>query len=170
MSDASGTFSWGHININVANLERSIAFYERLGFETFIPGIPYLGLASDQEPKTLADESARALGLAPGTRGRACIMQLDAGFPKIDLTELDVATQAKPVGNADLGIVRLCLVSRDLQADYDRLTEQGIRFLSPPQSAEGGLADIAICVDPDGTLIELLQVHLEKWSSLASRA
>lgn len=168
MSDASGTLRWGHININVADLERSIRFYERLGFETFIPGIPYLCLARDRGLESIPDESARALGLTSGTRGRACIMQLDDGFPKIDLTELDVASQAPPLGNADLGLVRLCLVSGDLQADYDRLTAEGVRFLSPPQQARGGLADIATCVDPDGTLIELLQVHLEKWPSLPS--
>jgi len=29
-----------------------------------------------------------------------------------------------------------------------------------------GLADVAVCVDPDGTMIELIQVHLHKWSAL----
>ena len=33
-------FSWGHININVQNLDQSIAFYRKLGFEVFIPGVP----------------------------------------------------------------------------------------------------------------------------------
>ena len=37
-------FRWGHININVADLDLSISFYEELGFEIFMPGIPYLGL------------------------------------------------------------------------------------------------------------------------------
>ena len=38
------SLNWGHINVNVANLERSIAFYQKLGFEVFIPAIPYIGL------------------------------------------------------------------------------------------------------------------------------
>jgi len=33
-------------------------------------------------------------------------------------------------------------------------------------AARGGhedLADIAVCRDPDGTLIELIQAHFERW-------
>ena len=37
--------SWGHININVSNLDASIEFYEKIGFEVFLPVIPYLELA-----------------------------------------------------------------------------------------------------------------------------
>jgi len=95
-------------------------------------------------------------------------MQLDNGFPKLDLTELDVENPNRPLANTDLGIVRLCLVSRDLKGDYARLKEQEVKFLSAPQACKDGLADIAICVDPDGTLIELLQVYLEKWPSIPS--
>ena len=29
--------SWGHININVSDLDTSIAFYEKLGFSLLIP-------------------------------------------------------------------------------------------------------------------------------------
>ncbi|MFT4721801.1 MAG: hypothetical protein ACI9SB_002980, partial [Candidatus Azotimanducaceae bacterium] len=47
-----------------------------------------------------------------------------------------------------------------------RLTALGVAFLSPPQPCEDGLADLATCVDPDGTLIELLQVYLDKWPTL----
>lgn len=156
-------FGWGHININVSNLERSIAFYEKLGFTQFIPGIPYLGVTTDTQPSPIEDDSNAALGLPPGTQGRACIMQLGNGFPKIDLTELPGLEQSAPLKNSDLGLVRLCLVSEDLAADFERLTSQGVTFLSAPAKAKDGLADLATCADPDGTLIELLQVYLEKW-------
>ena len=39
MTDQTASLSWGHININVSNLDTSIAFYEKLGFEIFITGI-----------------------------------------------------------------------------------------------------------------------------------
>ncbi len=163
MSDPSAQFVWGHININVRRLERSIEFYEQLGFEIFIPGIPYLGLTSDADAAAIPADGALALGLPPEARGRACIMQLGSGFPKIDLTELAVSGQKRPLANGDLGLVRLCLASRDLESDYERLRDLGVEFLSAPQRAKDGLADIVTCVDPDGTLIELLQIHLEKW-------
>ncbi|MEH6583366.1 MAG: VOC family protein [Halioglobus sp.] len=164
MTDQAPKFAWGHININVSNLERSIAFYQKLGFELFIPAIPYLGLTAQAELVTLQQPSARALGVAENTRGRACIMQLDDGFPKLDLTEFDKEPQQHPLTNTDLGLVRICLISQNIKQDYDRLTALGVEFTSPPLRDDGCLADVAVCRDPDGTLIELLQVYLENWN------
>ena len=48
----SQRFGWGHININVSDLDASVGFYEKLGFEVFIPGIPYLNLSIDHKRKT----------------------------------------------------------------------------------------------------------------------
>lgn len=166
MSIQAPKFTWGHVNINVSNLERSIEFYETLGFEVFIPAIPYLGLSNDAAIQVIPEAANRALGLTPETGGRACIMQLDNGFPKIDLTEFVGKTQQKPLDNSDLGLVRICLASQDLQNDYDYLCERGVKFISEPQDCKEGMAKIATCFDPDGTLIELIQVYLEKWPSL----
>ncbi len=166
MSDRAAKLGWGHININVRNLDRSIEFYEKLGFEVFIPGVPYLGLASAPAPKALADDSADALGLARGTTGRACIMQLDDSFPKIDLTELADLDQREPLTNSDVGLVRICLATDDLDREVKRLQAEGVEFLSEPKAGHAGLADVAVCKDPDGTLIELLQVYLERWQAV----
>ncbi len=158
-------FGWGHININVSNLEAAVAFYRKLGFEPFLPAIPYLNLDSDNT-KVMDDETTEALGLPSGASGRACIMQLDDGFPKIDLTEFEDTEQDSPLQNKDLGLVRLCLVSQDLARDYAALSEAGVPFLSPPRTCHQRMAEVATCVDPDGTLIELLEVHLENWPSI----
>lgn len=162
--------TWGHVNINVRDLDRSIAFYRKLGFEEFIPGIPYLGLADGEAMSRIPDDAARALGFATDTKGRACIMQLDTGFPKIDLTELADKDQRAPLHNVDVGLVRLCLVSRDLAHDYARLRDDGVEFLSEPVAGRDGMVTMATCVDPDGTLIELLEAHLEKWPRIPGSA
>lgn len=156
--------SWGHINVNVTNLEDSIAFYSLLGFSVILPGIPYLNL-TQSDPQTLNPEAAVGLDLPLETTGRACIMQLDDGFPKLDLTEWTATDEmiADPQLNQDTGIVRICLASRDLAADYAELKEAGVRFYSEPKRTEDGKADIAICMDPDGALIELIQLYMEKW-------
>jgi catechol 2,3-dioxygenase-like lactoylglutathione lyase family enzyme len=154
--------SWGHININVSDLDTSIAFYEKLGFTLLIPGVPYLGIEKDATLKIPAKQGA-ALNVAEGATARACIMQLDDGFPKIDLTEYAKDSPQAAGASDDLGLVRLCLATQDLTMDHALLTEAGVEFLSEPTAGVGGFADIAICRDPDGTLIELIEIHLEKW-------
>lgn len=156
--------SWGHININVSDLDASIAFYERLGFSLLIPGVPYLGIGKDSRSDIPAEQST-ALDIPSGTTARACIMQLDDGFPKIDLTEYSKDSPQVPAANDDLGIVRLCLGTQNLAQDYELLESAGVEFLSEPTEGVGGLAHIAICRDPDGSLIELIELHLEKWGS-----
>lgn len=156
--------SWGHINVNVSNLDRSIEFYEQLGFSVLIPGIPYLGIEKDGGRAVPAD-LIRTLDLPDGTRARACIMQLNDGFPKLDLTEFEKPAPQAPGANDDLGMVRLCLATRDLAQTYAALTAAGVEFLSTPTKGVGGMADVAVCRDPDGTLIELVELHLEKWGS-----
>ena len=168
MAAEKPSFSWGHINVNVANLDRSIAFYQKLGFEVFIPAIPYLALDLAPDPKPLPDDAAAALGIHQGTKGRACIMQLGDGFPKLDLTELTGLEQGAPLTNSDQGLVRICLATEDLARDVARLKADGVEFLSEPKAGHAQLADIAVCKDPDGTLIELLQVYLDRWQALLS--
>ena len=163
MNDKTPALSWGHININVSNLDESIAFYQKLGFSMFLPGIPYLHLTASDRLNMMPSTAARALAMPEQSEGRACIMQLGEGFPKIDLTEWAGADQQSPPGNGDLGLVRLCLASQDLMTDYANLAEQGVKFLSEPQATKDGKADIAVCVDPDGSLIELIQIYFEKW-------
>jgi catechol 2,3-dioxygenase-like lactoylglutathione lyase family enzyme len=161
------TLGWGHININVSNLEASIEFYKKLGFQPFVPSVPYLNLNA-QTRAEIPSDARNALGLAAGAAGRACILQLDNGFPKIDLTELTAEPKHSPLANDDLGLVRICLISEDLISTYENLKSQSVEFLTPPSACHERLADVAVCKDPDGTLIELLQVYLERWGPYLS--
>jgi len=170
MNDQTAQFGWGHINVNVRNLERSIAFYEKLGFELCRDGIPYLDLTMDSGATSMPDTCALALGLPAATRGRACIMQLGRGYPKLDLTEFDTPTPEGPLNSAGVGIVRICLASKNLQQDYERLSAEGVAFLSPPQPCKNKMADIAICTDPDGAHIELIQADVRNWPPMPSPA
>jgi predicted enzyme related to lactoylglutathione lyase len=154
---------WGHININVSDLDASINFYEKLGFGVYIPSIPYIGLTAETKSNSIDEGSRTALGLPQQTHGRACIMQLDNGYPKLDLTQLNDMPPSTPLNNTNLGLVRMCLATVNLEADYNRLINLGVDFISPPMTAKDGMAEIAVCIDPDGTLIELIQVHLDKW-------
>lgn len=164
MSDQASGLSWGHINLNVRDLEASVAFYEGLGFEILMPSIPYLGIVREGEASRVAPEGMRALKLPDGTSGRGCILRLGSGFPMLDLTEWTGRAARAPLANEDRGLVRICLASQNLGEDYERLTARGVPFLSTPQICQGGMAEIAVCSDPDGSMVELIQVQIEKWA------
>jgi len=161
---ATPRLSWGHININVSDLDASIAFYEKLGFRLRIPGVPYLGIGKDSGAEIPAKQ-CKPLDVPAGATARACISQLDDGFPKIDLTEYAKDSPQAAAVNDDLGIVRLCLGTQNLAQDYALLKSVGVEFLSEPTEGIGGLAEIAICRDPDGILIELIELHRKKWGT-----
>lgn len=61
--------SWGHVNINVSDLDASIAFYEKLGFSLLTPGVPYLGISKDSVAEIPAAQS-NALAVPAGTTAR----------------------------------------------------------------------------------------------------
>ena len=162
------TLSWGHVNLNVRDLERSIAFYERLGFAEFLPGIAYLGITRTGPAARIPDACAAALGLAPGTRAKGCILGLPGGFPMLDLTAYEGIDAAPAASGGSPGWERICLASRDLAADVARLEAGGVSFLTPPAADPDGLAQIAICLDPDGHRIELIQIAFERWPAPTS--
>lgn len=162
MNEVAHKTVWGHININVTHLESSISFYQLLGFSVFSQGIAYLGLSRHEQQPLVPDLSA-ALGIEGQRSARACIMQLGSGFPKLDLTELTGAQKDATNGNANLGLVRLCLGTADLSGFYESLRLQGVSFVSEPVACKDRMAEIAVCRDPDGTLIELIQIYPERW-------
>ena len=46
----------------------------------------------------------------------------------------------------------------DIEKEYKRLSEYGIRFLCPPFTSPDGYARVACCYDPDGYILELVEV------------
>ena len=171
MASRERALSWGHINLNVQDLEVAISFYEKLGFAVMLPGIPYLDLEREGL-RSVPDGMARAMGLPLGTRGRACILRLGEGFPMLDLTAfergegeaLETASATTASASGGLGFVRICLATRDLAAESERLRALGVPFLTSPCEHEEGLAKVALCRDPDGNLIELIEIDLAKWA------
>ena len=67
-----------------------------------------------------------------------------------------------------VGLSHFALTVNDLDLIYKQLSEKGIRFLSSPQASPDGYAKVAFCRDPDGCLIELVELMknwYEKWLS-----
>lgn len=140
-----------HINVNVTDFERSLKFYEMLGFHV----VRDFGDFGDQQ-------LARGLG-AKECRGRAVLMILgdDLHATRLDLIEWKTPpTEGRPYPHLfNAGYCRIALRTKTLRADYEELKNRGVKFLSEPQMfrAEGSEAGFVCMTDPDGTVVELIQ-------------
>ena len=153
MPDGWKTHSLFHININVSNFERSIAFYEQLGFS----------LLRNHDGVEWPESTGTGIAL-PGAQGRACLMMLGDDprtSTRLDLIEWTQPTSppaSPPQANA-LGVPRLALWTSNVQQAYEELLSAGVEFISEPigGTPEHGVANMVCCRDPDGLLIELIE-------------
>ncbi len=141
-----------HVNVNCSDFERSLAFYERLGFERVA-----------DVPATNTAEVAAAVGMPPyRVKGALLLLRSETAPFMLDLLEWqEPRDAAEPYAHLyHLGIARIALASDDLDADMASLQADGIEFLSEPAtvSMPGQRPTRFVCFkDPDGTVLELVQ-------------
>lgn len=135
-----------HMGISVADLEKSLNFYQRLGLTV----------------KSRADESGgfleEILGL-PGVRVTTVKLAAEGGPTLVELLRYDEPRPAAGLTRDiyEWGPSHLALTVADLDGLYDRLTRAGVPFRSAPRLSADGLAKVAFCADPDGTPVELVE-------------
>ncbi len=141
-----------HININCSDFERSLKFYELLGFKHAV-----------EVPPTNSVEVAAAVGMPPyRVRGALLVLPTARGTLMLDLLEWqDPRDEDPPYPHLyHLGIARIALATDDLDGDMARLKGHGVEFLSPPATValEGQPETRFVCFkDPDGAVLELVQ-------------
>ena len=141
-----------HVNVNCSDFERSLAFYELLGFKHAV-----------DVPPTNTVEVAAAVGMPPyRVRGALLVLQTARGPFMLDLLEWQEPRDDSPpyAHLYHLGIARIALASDDLDGDMAKLAAEGVEFLSEPAtvSIEGQPEVRFVCFkDPDGTVLELVQ-------------
>lgn len=147
-----------HANICVRDMEKTIPFYELLGFETFADQIFGPGAGVWQ-----------GLGLETNRKFRAVFMKIpgDNPVPFLDIIQfLDRPTAGKAYESLDnVGIARLCFEVDDIEGVATHLQNNGVEFVGPvspyetaPGVAPSGVEAKFLCVrDPDGTVIEYAQ-------------
>jgi catechol 2,3-dioxygenase-like lactoylglutathione lyase family enzyme len=132
-----------HVSFTVAELDRSIAFYARFGYE------PIGRRRSDGIMST---------GEVTSTDVDVEIVWLRAagGGPMLELVRYlgEPAERARP--NSRVGAAHLCFAVSDLQDSYEELREDGVPFLSPPRTDQLGTVWVYMR-DPDGNTVELIQ-------------
>jgi glyoxylase I family protein len=140
--------AFSHVTLSCSNLIRSTAFYKTLGFEV-----------TRKIGELDSDGVARAFALP---RGHLDVVHLappeEKGAMTIDL----VQWRDPPPGQAayealnSLGLNRLALTVSHLDATVATLRTRGIAFLSDPQPF-GECVRSAVCRDPDGVFIQLIE-------------
>lgn len=138
-----------HVGLTVASIERTAAFYaEHLGFDpprtTYPYETPWIG--------TMVGH--------PGTRITLAFMAL--GDLVVELHEYahPVGHAAVPADTTFVGCAHLAIAVDDIDAEYTRMRDAGVDFLSAPSAVtEGRFEGVLGCYfrDPDGYVIELNQ-------------
>jgi lactoylglutathione lyase len=157
MSGQIGDPAWsvagvGHFGIQVADLERSIAFYEQLiGLELVARW-------------TRDQEYIQDLVGYPGVVLHVAVFRLPKTDACLEVLEYkNVERSPVDPGTANPGTAHLCLYVEDLDAVYNRLKDAGVEFVSEPKTPtilpnKGGR--VVYLLDPDGIRLELLQTRL----------
>jgi catechol 2,3-dioxygenase-like lactoylglutathione lyase family enzyme len=136
-----------HIGIVVTDLESSLHFYRDL-----------LGLKMIKE----LDESGKYIDKISSLKHvkvKTVKMAADDGN-LIELLHYQ-SHPTKPKKNKnifEIGCSHVAFTVEDLEFEYQRLKKNGVPFNTPPQYSPDGYAKITFCRDPDGTLIELVEV------------
>src|ERR1700704_903381 len=119
-----------HTCYRVTDIDRSVAFYEALGFEE-VGRLP------------IRDEAINVFMNQPG----------DGDMPRLELT-YNFGVDSYELGTA---YGHIAITSEDLDATLARLAEQGIEPEKPPYTVREGGNRLCFVRDPDGYRVELLE-------------
>lgn len=142
-----------HFTLDVADFERSLAFYTTLGFK----------LLRDNRDVVWPSEVAENFGLR-AAQGRGALLGLgeEAHHTRLDLIEwLEPRRLAPPAGvPIHERVPRIvALRTKNVRAAYRELSARGIAFVRPPRDPDPrtGIESVVCCRDPDGNLVELIE-------------
>jgi len=136
-----------HVGISVIDIERSISFYvDLLGFKIVKDAIEagdYIDNFSG-----VKNICVRTVKMSDGNGGMVELLKYishDSG-----------TINRKNI--IDSGISHFALTVENLDDLYIKMALDGVTFNAPPQFSPDGYAKVTFCKDPDGNLIELVEV------------
>ena len=122
--------TWLHTCYRIGEIDRSVAFYNALGFEE-VGRMP------------IGDEAINVFMNIPG----------DGEMPRLELT-YNFGVDSYELGT---GYNHIAIAAGNLDETLARLAEQGIEPERPPYSVREGGSRICFVRDPDGYRIELIE-------------
>ena len=141
-----------HIAVNSTDLDRSVAFYRRLGFQVMAD-------------RTVTNDNVKEAFAVP--TGDLRFVHLRLGESE-DATLLDIVQWGGP-GTADgaatpaqhqRGITRFAVLTDDTERVYRELSADGVEFLTTPTTVmtpEGGWK-VCLALDPDGVVVQVTEL------------
>ena len=136
-----------HFGIVVSDLDRALGFYEGL-----------LCLKVSKRMEESGEYLSRITGLA---NARATTVKLTADDGNLVELLLFQSHPRMPSAGREMcgiGASHVAFTVDNVEDVFRRLSKAGIAFHAPPQVSPDGYAKVTFCKDPDGTLIELVQV------------
>ena len=122
--------TWLHTCYRIGEIDRSVAFYNALGFEE-VGRMP------------IGDEAINVFMNIPG----------DGDMPRLELT-YNFGVDSYQLGT---GYNHIAIAAGNLDETLERLAEQGIEPERPPYSVREGGSRLCFVRDPDGYRIELIE-------------
>ncbi len=136
-----------HFGIVVSDMEKALVFYRDL-----------LGLKVAKDFKEEGDYIDSISGLS-SVRVRMVKLTADDGSMVELLQYLSHPRETHDNPQiCDIGCSHIAFTVDDIDKEYGRLLERGVRFNCPPYISPDGYAKVTFCHDPDGTSIELVEV------------
>ena len=119
-----------HTCYRITDIERSVAFYEALGFE-------------EMARLPIRDEAVNVFMNQPG----------DGDMPRLELT-YNYGVDSYEIGT---GYGHIAITAQDLDATLERLASQGISSEKPPYKVSEHGPRIVFVRDPDGYRVEIIE-------------
>ena len=135
-----------HIGIVVSDMEKSLKFYRDM-----------LGL----KVKSLVNEEGKFLDNMlshENVKNKVAKLYAKNGNALVELIDSKSYGNKKDRDFFTIGASHFAFTVDNLEKTYDYLVKNGVKFTAPPQQTPDGFAKVTFCEDPDGTLIELVEV------------
>ena len=136
-----------HTAVIVTNMDTSLEFYR-----------DFLGLEVVLDRQQEGEFFSKLLAL-DSVKMRVVMLKSPEGF-MIELFEFPSHRQNKPehVEMSDIGCSHIAFGIEDMDVTYKQLQEKGYEYNCEPLVSPDGFAKVIYCHDPDGTIIELVQI------------